>query len=976
MNRRGEESNGSTAGVKLGANQSFLLDNREVFWIVDTGYVDIFAVRLDKSSRQEFRRRPFVARVEAGRGFTAGPVIESALEPPFRLAFLAVPGQNTVVTTRKRSDLASREAFDLDAVVLIDEWVSAMSEFVARLGQPEAHRVELIEADPEIRYKAGANISAHHLDVLWVKSNRTMNYLGHDELTVDPGVHLPLTERTTFSLSDSTDVTAIRTPAAIQTGQIWSFVDGFSGYLLRISELIWVKHLTSRKERVRLHGRLKSSTHSAMYRKLLGILKKPGPLSFVEAYEGTALRAAVEAVAQAEGAPLPLNFANPQAGATDVRHAVAEMVQPSGLRIRPLRLEPGWERRDGPSFLGFESGDAQRPLALINDGRGYQAFDPESGVVRGLEPEQARRIGRDALKLYAPLADSVSDGLTTFKEALRGRRRDIATIVAMGSLGALLALLVPVLTSKLLGEIIPRVDVAMWVVALIALALGSLCTAVFSVVGALSLLRIETRVDEKLQSAVWMRLLSLPAPFFRDYLAGDLADRANGVTQIRQILTGATAASVVNGVFSVFSYILLFWYNAKLALWAGAIMIVLGLATWICATRQIRHHRVAFAAQGAIDGLVVQMLAGISKLRQTNTEVHMLARWADLFREQKRETLSARYWSAGQRAFNALFGPLATLAILALIWFTLLAIEDPVDFSLSDFISFNSAFGQFVSGVTGLTAAWTAVVAIIPLFERVHPILEAQPETAGAPMEKITGQLEFQEVSFSYRTSGRDVLRKVSFKIRPGERVAFVGPSGSGKSTIYRLLLGFEQPASGTVLIDGHDLTTLDMASVRRRMGVVLQHMDVIPGSIFKNIASNMPLTLDEAWEAARMTGLDEDIERMPMGMHTLLPEGGRSISGGQKQRLLLARAIAPGPRVLLLDEPTGMLDNRSQATIQETLRKLNSTQVIIAHRLSTVQDADRIHVMQNGEIAETGTYGELMTRDGVFAALARRQLI
>ena len=972
------ESKGSDGDLRLGANDVFSLDDQEHVWVVEHGYVDVFAARISAAEPlREVRRRPFVARVEVGHGFTGGPAVSSRLEPSHRLTLLAVPSRDAVVRVQKRNDVASPAAFDLGAVILIDNWVFALSEFVAQYADRNrgSTKVELLEADPDVPYEAGVNISATHLDLLWVSANRTLHFLGEEDLALDADALLPLTESTWFALPAAAEVTGIRTPTAIHADQLWQSLDRFVSSSLRISEMLWARHLSSQKERRHLHRDTKITTRDSMYRTLLEVLGGPSKLPYTGRTGREFLRAAVEAVAQASGAPPPLRFAEAPVRSTDAKHAVAQMIQPSGLRIRPVRLTPGWERRDGPSFLGFDSDD-QRPVALINDGRAYQAFDPSTGETERVGPGLAKRIADAAVKFHAPLADGITTGLAATWEALRGSGRDIAWIVGTAALSGLLALLVPVLTGKLLGEIIPRVDWPMWVAALIGLALGGACTAVFSVVGALSMLRIETRVDDSLQSAVWSRLLSLPAPFFRKYLAGDLADRANGVTLIRQTLTGTTAASVIAGIFSLFSYILLFWYSAELALWAGALVIVLAAGGWFFATRQIRHHRAAFAAQGRIDGFVVQMINAMTKLRQTNTEVHLLARWAEKYAGQKRETLRARYWAAGQSAFSALFGPLATLSILALIWYKLIGVDDPVDFSLSDFLSFNSAFGQFVVGITGLTAAWTTAVTIIPLFERVQPILEAAPESAGTPMREVRGRVEFDRVTFMYPSSSHNVLDRVTFDVRPGERVAFVGPSGAGKSTIYRLLLGFEQPTAGTVLIDGQDLAMLDLASARRLMGVVLQHMDPVAGSIYKNIASNMALTMDEAWEAARMTGLAEDIESMPMGMHTMLPEGGGGISGGQKQKLLLARALASKPRVLLLDEPTSMLDNRSQATIQETLRTLGSTQIIIAHRLSTVQNLDRIYVLQDGRIVEVGSHDALMERDGVFAQMARRQAL
>jgi len=293
------------------------------------------------------------------------------------------------------------------------------------------------------------------------------------------------------------------------------------------------------------------------------------------------------------------------------------------------------------------------------------------------------------------------------------------------------------------------------------------------------------------------------------------------------------------------------------------------------------------------------------------------------------------------------------------------------------FVAFNTALTQVITAVIGLGAAFAGVAQIIPLFERVKPILETLPETdqAKADPGELVGDIDVEDITFRYSADGPAVLQNVSFRARPGEFVALVGPSGSGKSTILRLLLGFEKPESGSIYVDAQDLATVDLPAVRRQMGVVLQSGQLSPGTIYTNIVGTSPFTLDEAWEAARGAGLDQDIRRMPMGMHTIVMEGGGGLSGGQRQRLLIARAIVAKPRILLFDEATSALDNRTQAVVTESLDRLNTTRIVIAHRLSTVIKADQIHVVEAGRIVESGRYEELMALDGAFAALASRQL-
>ena len=528
----------------MGANRAFLLDGDDRLWTVEKGYVDIFAVLVDAASPRQVRRRPFMNRVAAGGVFTGGPAVASARHANGWLSLLAVPSRDAALSFRPRLEAASREHFDIHSVTQIDEWVCAVAEFLARHAESRSYSADLLEAEPNVAYGQGATVSAHHLDVLWVSADRPLRFMGHSDLTLEAGNLLPLTERTWFTLPESARISALRTPGALRTGALWASMDLYAALVLRFSEHHWYEHLASAKRRIVAQRRTASEVRGAMYRTLAEVLnERAGEPVAARPHRETPLQRAAALVAESAGARLRMT--EPPARAADVSESVSMLVQPSRIRVRHIRLEPGWQNRDGPSFLGLARGESQRPLAVINGGFGaYRCVDPETGTVKRVGPKLAERIGTWGMMFYAPLADGVTTGLAAMREAVRGLGRDIGTVVAMGVLAGLLSLLVPVVTGKLLGEIIPRVDTALWVAAVGALALGGLGTAAVTIVSALSMVRIESRVDERLQAAVWNRLVSLPLPFFRKYVAGDLADRANGVSQIRRILTGATAASV------------------------------------------------------------------------------------------------------------------------------------------------------------------------------------------------------------------------------------------------------------------------------------------------------------------------------------------------------------------------------------------------------------------------------------------------
>ena len=382
----------------------------------------------------------------------------------------------------------------------------------------------------------------------------------------------------------------------------------------------------------------------------------------------------------------------------------------------------------------------------------------------------------------------------------------------------------------------------------------------------------------------------------------------------------------------------------------------------------MRDRRRANEVVGRQIGLVLEMLNGIAKLRVAGAESRAFSVWARLV-----PGASARRAELAAVQINVVYGALPLIALVVIFPLAVGA----GNLEAGTFLAFNAALTQVIVAVVALGTSLSAVAQVVPLYERVKPILAALPEiddAHGDPGE-LRGDIEFSDVSFRYVADGPPVLEHVSFHAAPGQFVALVGPSGSGKSTILRLLLGFEVPESGSIHVDDQDLATLDVQAVRRQMGVVLQSGKLAAGSVYQNIVGSSPFTVDDAWEAARSAGFDEDIRHMPMGMHTMVMEGGSGLSGGQRQRLMIARAIIAKPRILLFDEATSALDNRTQAVVTESLDRLNTTRIVIAHRLSTVIDADQIHVVQAGRVVESGRYEQLMANDGPFAALAKRQL-
>ena len=372
----------------------------------------------------------------------------------------------------------------------------------------------------------------------------------------------------------------------------------------------------------------------------------------------------------------------------------------------------------------------------------------------------------------------------------------------------------------------------------------------------------------------------------------------------------------------------------------------------------------------------MQLIGGVSKLRVAAAESEAFAYWAKKYTQQVKLMLSTQFIEDVLTTFNVMLPAVSSIALFGLSVSLLGKAEGGTGLSTGTFLAFNTAFGTFIASATRLSNTLIDILEITILWERTQPILKTKPEVDADKFHpgKLSGEIKLNQVSFRYRQDSPLVLENIALEAKAGEFIAIVGASGSGKSTVLRLLLGFETPEAGTISYDGRDLSGLDIAAVRRQLGVVLQNGRIMSGSIWENIAGGAIVTQDEAWSALQMAGLAEDVEAMPMGIHTIISEGGGNVSGGQRQRLFIARALVHKPQILLFDEATSALDNRTQAIVTQSLAQLGVTRVVIAHRLSTIRHADMIYVLQAGKIVQQGSFEELAAVEGLFANLMARQ--
>ncbi|MFJ8533625.1 NHLP bacteriocin export ABC transporter permease/ATPase subunit [Streptomyces sp. NPDC093591] len=703
-------------------------------------------------------------------------------------------------------------------------------------------------------------------------------------------------------------------------------------------------------------------------RTLLASIGKRGDKRTTSA-DADASYAACKLVAEAAG----ITLAEPAQSGTesDRLDPVERVAIASRVRTRAVRLDGRWWRDNVGPLVGHRALSGA-PVALLWRRGGYVAVHPATGRETPVEKANAEEFEPRAVMFYRPLPDRAPSPLRLLRFSMRGTGGDLTNLLISGLVTVAIGALVPIATGKILGEFVPKAQTGLIVQFCLAVMISSVVAAAFMLLQNLTILRLEGRIEATLQPALWDRLLRLPTKFFTERSTGELASQAMGISAIRRLMAGVgpvVASSVTVGAMNL---ALLFWYSVPMAMAAIGMLVViaavfLGLGLW-----QVRWQRRLVVLGNKLNNQAFQTLRGLPKLRVAAAENYAYAAWADRFARSRELQQKVGRIKNLTTVMGAVYLPVCTL-----LMFMLLAGPARGSMSAAAFLTFNTSVTMLLTSVTQLTGSFVSVVAALPLFEEIKPVLDATPEvrTASTRPGPLTGAIEARRLSFRYSDDGPLILDDVSFEVRPGEFVAIVGPSGCGKSTLLRLLIGFDKPVSGSVLYDGQDLSALDQSAVRRQCGVVLQHAQPFTGSILDVICGTEPYTPEEAMAAAEMAGLAEDIKRMPMGLHTIV-SGSGAISGGQRQRLMIAQALIRRPRILFFDEATSALDNETQRTVIESTKALNATRIVIAHRLSTVLDADRVIVMEDGKVAQQGPPAQLLAdTNGRLHELVRRQM-
>ena len=657
-------------------------------------------------------------------------------------------------------------------------------------------------------------------------------------------------------------------------------------------------------------------------------------------------------------------------GIDTLEEQIEYYMRPFGIRNRPVTLESGWYHDAVGAMLGTLKEDGSAVALIPGNISGYKIMNPEAGIEIKLNKKTEELLDKEAVCFYEPLpqkALTVADLLKFMWHQLSVS--DIVFYICLSGIFAGMGLLSPLFSKWLFGKVLETESMQV----LISLAIFMICFSVsqvcFKAFQTLISSRMGIKQDIAVQAAVMNRIMNLPAAFFKKYSSGELFQITGYIQSLCSTIFSTISMTAIEALFSLIYIGQIFMFAPSLVVPALIITLTTITLSLITTFMQMRITRDSMDTSAKLSGLTHATITGIQKIRLAGAEKRMFSRWANMYAREARLLYNPP-------AFLKLNDTIS-LAVSLAGTIILYAIALTTHVSVADYYAFTAAYAMVSAAFTSAASIAVTAADIKPILEIAKPVLEAQPEIHKEKenIVQLNGEIELSHISFRYDESMPHVVEDLSLKISPGEYLAIVGPTGCGKSTLVRLLLGFETPDKGSIFYDKQDMAQIDPESLRRKIGTVLQDGKLFPGDIYSNITITAPqLRLEQAWEAAEIASVADDIRAMPMGMFTIISEGQGGISGGQKQRILIARAIAPKPRILIFDEATSALDNITQKKVSEAIDSLQCTRIVIAHRLSTIQHADRIIYLDQGRIMEEGTYAELIAKDGLFAKLIERQ--
>ena len=958
--------------VPCAGNLPVKLDDPDSVWFIDRGAINLFMVEF-RDGREQAAPQHMLRR-EAGWLLPGVAPDESGGDEDTTLSLTAKGVPGTVLKRLPASLLSEVDPEELAEQA--DTWLNAitdtLSRFASRLPRPTAL------AEPGMSLTLAPGTLSVRRGMVWVSEPPRGTSVFMD--IVDPAelaaagrrdeAMLPLTRTSWLTLFDEAAVSGKSTETLARQGTLLPALASFHALAFALERLNRRLAVVDDANLERARTASRRTAERAARQRLMNIYDLP--LDRDAGVEDTALADALQIVGRHEG----IDFSIPaRTGPSDAPVRLVDVLDASGVRARRVRFkaEGSWWRGDSNALLGFRAEDG-RPVALLPGlfGR-YREVDPVSKRSVRITEERAGALAEEAWMFYRPLPSGNVAPADLLRVALRGSGADLARLVVAGLPGGLIKLLPAIALGFVASHVAAGGSAgALYAVALLLAGFG-LLGALLHLLQSTAMMRLEGRSASRVEAAFWDRLMRLPPSILHRHPAGDLAMSGMTFQNLRDGLQGIVADSLLSIVFLLPVFGVIFFYDATLGVIALAFSLVSLLIAIALGLRQISPYGRMIAAARRVAGRLFQIVGGIVKLRVENAEGSAYAIWARDYREQKRAEIELGALEGHSRAFGDALPFLAGGVLL----FAVVAVGER-SVPVGDFLVVYTVFMAFQSAVARLGESFGTVAAMLPAFDQMRPLLTAVPETeiGGEPVGFLGGDILFDRISFRYEPDGPLILDDVTIRARPGEFIAIAGESGAGKSTLFRLALGIDRPTAGAVYYDGRELGHLNLKQLRRQIGTVPQSVGLHPTDLWDNMVGHRDdVTSDEVWAAARTAEVEDEIRGMPMGLMTMVGTSGSVLSGGESQRITIARSVIGSPRIMLFDEATNWLDNESQARVMENLAALTSTRVVIAHRLSTLEQADRIYVLQAGRVVESGSFNELMEADGVFRELVKRQI-
>ncbi len=960
------------ASVPCAGNQPVRLDDPDSVWFIDRGAVNLFLVELEDGVEQAAPQH--LVRREPGRLLPGIAPDDPDGDEDTTLCVVAKGTPNSLLKRLPASLLSEVDPAELAEQA--DTWLTAitgtLSRFASRLPRPTAL------AEPGLTQTLAPGTLSVRRGVVWVSepprgASLYMDIVDQAELAEARVPHepaIPLTRTSWLTLFDETTLSGESTETLAQQGRLLPALATFHAVAFALERLNRQLAVVDEANLERARTASRRTAEKAARQRLFNIYDLP--VDRDADVEDTALADALRVIGRREG----IDFRFPaRPGPSESPVGLVDILDASGVRARRVRFEAEgeWWRGDSNAMLAFRAEDG-RPVALLPGPFGrYREFDPVGKRSVRVTAARAGALRPEAWMFYRPLPSGNVRPADLWRIALHGSAADLARLAVAGLPGGLIKLL-PALALGIVANRVVAGGSAGTLYAVAAAVAGfGLLGALLHLLQSTAMMRLEGRSASRVEAAFWDRLMRLPPGILRRRPAGDLAMSGMTFQNLRDGLQGVVADSLLSVLFLLPVFGVIFFYDTALGLVALAFSLVSLLITAVLGLRQISPYGRMIGAARRVTGRLFQIVGGIAKLRVENAEGSAFAIWARDYREQKRAEIELGALEAHSRAFGAALPFLAGGALL----FAVVAVGDR-SLPVGDFLVVYTVFIAFQSAVARLGESFGAVAAMLPAFDQMRPLLAAIPESEseGEPVEHLGGDILFDRVSFRYDPDGPLILDDVTISARAGEFVAIAGESGAGKSTLFRLALGIDRPTAGAVYYDGRDLRHLNLKQVRRNIGAVPQSVGLHPQDLWDNLVGHHDgVANEEVWRAVRIAEVEDQIKAMPMGMMTMVGTSGAVLSGGESQRITIARSVIGSPRIMLFDEATNWLDNESQAKVMQNLTALTSTRVVIAHRLSTLEQADRIYVLQAGKVVQSGSFGELMEAGGVFRELVRRQI-